>query len=109
MSLESSARPSTQASVAHQLLSPELMSEADMWHCLRACCHQGDILPFLFKGNGTTGALQSATSVQAGTVGHPLPSASRLPAVDMWKDIAAEPALLSVYLAQPAAFAYSES
>ena len=34
MSLDPAARPSAQASVVHQLLSPEMMTKADMWHCL---------------------------------------------------------------------------
>ena len=112
MSLDPVARPSAQASLGHQFLSPELMTdaEADMWRCLPGYYQQRDILPLLPKGSATIGAVPSAASVQAGTAGQPLPSASSLhPAANMQQDSMVEPAPFSGLLAQPTAFAYTES
>lgn len=85
-------------------------AEADMRRCLPGYCHQRDILPALPKSSTTTGALPSAASVQAGTDGQPLASASSLHlAADMQQDTMAEPAVFSGLLTQPTAFAYSKS
>ena len=112
MSPDPLSHPSAQALLAHHFLSPEMMTEAeaDMWRCLPGYCYKRDILPLLPKGSATTGALPSAASVQAGTGGQPLPSASSLhPAANMQQESMVGPARFSGLLAQPTAFAYTES